>query len=559
MLPSDLMRNRRILSIWFPRLAAERHIRRDPNLGAVPFAVVKDVGQAQVLASLSYGAQAAGLYTGQPLRDAHAMCADLLTRLANPHAEAAFLEALHRWAGKFSPWVAREEPDALVLDLTGCAHLFGGEEALAHQVDQDCADLGLSVQLGIADTLGGAWALARFGGHTGEGHHRNGDAIDQEARATRSRAGKRRHWERGGAAPVVTPTPVAERLRVALPGQTHRAIANMPIAALRLEDHTSAQLARLGLRRVQDLTQQPRASLARRFGRGLIARMDQALGSLPEPVSPAPAPDRFATRLSLPDPIGLEEDVMAAIDRMLPRLCGSLRNKGRGARTLRFEAYRSDGTMQWMNVTLAKPSDDPDRIRPLLRMKVEDLDAGYGIDMLRLEAVVHEPIHLRTKVGHLEAGAAVKARLDAKTGLDDLIGRLGARLGMEAITRVQPADSHIPEKTARTVGAAWAEPAETWPQRGRKRPLRMWRPEPVMVPDTPRLSPTFRWRGRDHSVQTMTGPERIAPEWWLDDPNWRSGQRDYWEVITKDGDRLWLYYAHGGTMSSGWFCQGAFA
>ena len=141
-----------------------------------------------------------------------------------------------------------------------------------------------------------------------------------------------------------------------------------------------------------------------------IARMYQALGSLPEPVSPAPALDRFATRLSLPDPIGLEEDVMAAIDRMLPRLCGSLRNKGRGARTLRFEAYRSDGTMQWMNVTLAKPSDDSDRIRPLLRMKVEDLDAGYGIDMLRLEAVVHEPIHLRTKVGHLEAGAAVKAR-----------------------------------------------------------------------------------------------------------------------------------------------------
>jgi len=250
---------------------------------------------------------------------------------------------------------------------------------------------------------------------------------------------------------------------------------------------------------------------------------------------------------------------MAAIDLMLPRLCASLRTKGRGARTLRFEAYRSDGTMQWMNVTLAKPSDDADRIRPLLRMKVEDLDAGYGIDMLRLEAVMHEPIHLRTKVGHLEAGAAVKARLEAKTGLDDLIGRLGARLGMEAITRVHPADSHIPEKTATPVAAAWSDPVAEWPKRGRRRPLRMWRPEPVMVPDAPRLPPTFRWRGRDHTVHAVTGPERIAPEWWLDDPNWRSGQRDYWEVITEDGNRLWLYYAHGGTMSSGWFCQGAFA
>ena len=553
------MRNKRILSIWFPRLAAERHIRRDPNLGTVPFAVVKDVGQAQVLASLSMAAQAAGLYQGQPLRDAHAMCADLLTRLSNPHAEAAFLGALHRWAGKFSPWVAREEPDALVLDLSGCAHLYGGEEGVARQVDQDCADLGLSVQLGIADTLGGAWALARFGGYTGDDHHRNGDAIDQEARATRSRAGKRRHWERGGAAPTVTSVPVAERLRIAPPGQTHATIAHMPIAALRLEEYTAAQLARLGLRRIRDLTSQPRAGLVRRFGRGLVARMDQALGSLPEPVSPAPPPDRFATRLSLPDPIGLEDDVMAAIDRMLPRLCGSLRNKGRGARTLRLEAYRSDGTMQWMNVTLAKPSDDPERIRPLLRMKVEDLDAGYGIDMLRLEAVAHEPIHLRTKVGHLEAGEAVKARLQAKTGLDDLIGRLGARVGIDAITRVQPADSHIPEKTATTVAAAWSEPVKNWPDRGRRRPLRMWRPEPVMAPDVPRLPKTFRWRGRDHKVRDVSGPERIAPEWWLDDPNWRSGQRDYWQVITEDGDRLWLYYAHGGTMSSGWFCQGVFA
>jgi protein ImuB len=246
---------------------------------------------------------------------------------------------------------------------------------------------------------------------------------------------------------------------------------------------------------------------------------------------------------------------------MLPRLCLSLHNKGRGARTLRFEAYRADGTMQWMNVTMAKPSDDPEHIRPLLRLKIEDLDAGYGIDMLRLEAVVHEPIHLRTASGHLEAAEAGRARLaGAKPGsLDTLIGRLGTRLGMEAITRVQPADSHIPEKTWVTVAAAWSEPVKDWPHRTKLRPLMMWSPEPVMVADTPRLPETFRWRGRDHTVHSIRGPERIAPEWWLDDPAWRSGQRDYWEVITDKGHRLWLFYAHGASMSSGWFCQGAFA
>ncbi|MDP4991220.1 MAG: DNA polymerase Y family protein, partial [Marivita lacus] len=319
--------------------------------------------------------------------------------------------------------------------------------------------------------------------------------------------------------------------------------------------------SRLGLRRVKDLVDQPRAGLVRRFGRGLVARLDQALGALPEPVSPAPPPDRFATRMSLPDPIGLEDDVMAAIDRMLPRLCASLRNKGRGARTLRFEAYRADGTMQWMNVTMAKPSDDPDHIRPLLRLKVEDLDAGYGIDMLRLEAVLHEPIHLRTASGHLEAAEAGRARMAGpKPGsLDTLIGRLGTRLGVEAITRVQPADSHIPEKTWITVAAAWSDPVSVWPQRNTSRPLRMWAPEPVMIPDVPRLPDAFRWRGRDHKVHSARGPERIAPEWWLDDPAWRSGQRDYWDVITDEGHRLWLFYAHGAAKSSGWFCQGAFA
>ncbi|MFP7672048.1 DUF6504 family protein [Marivita sp. S0852] len=554
------MPNRRILSIWFPRLAAERHMRRDPNLAEVPFAVVKDVGQAQVLASLSGLAQAAGLYEGQPLRDAHAMCADLLTRLSNPHAEAAFLGGLHRWAGKFSPWVAREGTDALVLDLTGCSHLFGGEASLAQLIEDECAQLGVSVQLGIADTLGGAWALARFGGQQGaDDHNRTGDAIDQEARATRSRAGKRRHWERGGAAPAVFLPAAQGRLRIAAPGQTYDALAPLPIAALRLEAHTSAELSRLGLRRVQDVMRQPRAGLVRRFGRGLVARLDQAIGALPEPVSPAVPPGRFATRLSLPDPIGLEDDVMAALDRMLPRLCASLRTKGRGARTLRLEAYRSDSTMQWMNVTLAKPSDEVDRIRPLLRMKVEDLDAGFGIDMLRLEAVVHEPLHLRTKAGHLEAAAAVRARLEAGNALEDLVGRLGARLGMEAITRVHPADSHIPEKTFVTLAAAWSKPGDDWPDRGRRRPVLIWRPEPVTAPDAPRLPDRFRWRGRIHEIAGLSGPERIAPEWWLDDPNWRSGQRDYWQVITKTGQRLWLFYAHGAAMSSGWFCQGEFA
>lgn len=551
------MSKHRILSLWFPRLGAERLIRAQRGVQDGPLAVVAEAANMQVITSLNAVAQAAGLHVGQPVRDAHAICAGLVTRTRNAPAEAAFLTALRRWAGKFSPWVAEEAPDGLVIDLTGCAHLFGGEEALLQVVETDCADMGLSVRLGIADTLGAAWALARYAGQATQ-PDRNGDAISQEARATRSRAAKRRHWTKGGAAPPVS-RGAEGGARIAPAGQSYSALSPLPIAALRLEPDTAAQLGRLGLRRIGDILGQPRAALARRFGKGLVLRLDQAMGSTPEPVSPARPPHHFAVRLTLPDPIGLKDDLMAGIDRMLPRLCDQLQDKGRGLRAVRLEAHRSDQSAETVTIGLARPSHDPHRIRPLLEMKLDQIDAGFGVDMLRLEAIQTEPVHARTKVGHLQAGRAVSERLAGNSALDDLIGKLGARVGLEAITRYHPASSHIPEKTAQVLAAAWSEPAQNWPTPATPRPLLLWRPEPVAAPDDPAMPAQFRWRGRDWNLAQATGPERIAPEWWLDEPDWRSGVRDYWVVTTTAGDRLWLYYGHGGTMSSGWFCQGGFS
>lgn len=553
------MTDRRILSIWFPHLGADRLIRREPQLVDVPLGVVQDKQNTQVLTSLNGAAQAFGLRVGQPVRDAHAMCDALITRTRSTQGEAGFLATLQRWAGKFSPWVATEAEDGLVIDLTGCAHLYGGEEALLKVVQQDCNDLGLTMRMGLADTRGAAWALARFAGQMA-GSHRSGDAINQEARATRSRAGTRRHWTKGGAAPVIALDPDATAHRIAAPGQMYSALGPLPVAALRLDPDLTAQLARLGLRRIGDLLGQPRAGLARRFGRGLVMRMDQAMGSAPEPVAPARPQDHFAVRLTLPDPIGLEDDVLAGIDRLLPRLCAQLKNKGRGARRVRLQAFRSDHGIESVEVRLARPSHVPDRIRPLLALKLKEIDAGFGIDMLRLEAMQSEPIYAQSVAGHLEAGHAVNKRLAQNTGLDDLIGRIGARVGLEGITRRHPASSHIPEKTSNVLAAAWSAPHEgCWPLPANPRPVLMWRPEPVGAADTPGVPRVFRWRGQDLQRVRASGPERIAPEWWLDDPNWRSGVRDYWVMDTQDGQRLWLFYGHGGTMSSGWFCQGAFA
>jgi protein ImuB len=551
------MPNRRILSLWFPRLGAERCQRLERGLPAAPFAIVGEVGNAQVLVSLSGEAEAAGLRRGQPLRDARAMCPELRTKLANAQLDAAFLTVLRRWAGKFSPWVSEEPPESLIVDLTGCAHLFGGEAALIDVVAADCADLGLTMRAGVADTVGAAWALARFAGQGAAESARTGDDISQEARATRSRAARRRHWERGGPAPA-TVSPGNESGRIAPPGQTHGVLAPLPVAALRLDGDTIAMLTRLGLRQVGDLAGQPRAALARRFGRALVRRLDQALGVEPEPVSPARAPLSFATRLTLPEPIGLGEDILAALDRLLPPLSEKLRAAGRGARRMRMECHRADHTMQWIEVGLARPSADPDRIRPLLAMKVDEIDPGFGVDRVRVVAVVTEPVHARQHRGHAEAAADGAGRMQQSTGLDDLLGRIGARVGLETITRLHPADSHIPEKTAKVLAAVWSEPAADWPRPPAPRPMELWRPEIVAAPENPALPATFRWRGREFETRAASGPERIAPEWWLDDPDWRSGVRDYWRVTTASGDRLWLYYAHGATMSPGWFCQGSF-
>ena len=538
-------------------MGAERLLRQACVTEEQPFAVVQDTGKTQVISSLSVSAEGWGLSHGQPLRDALAMYPDLITRLQNRQLEARFLASLRRWASKFSPWVAEEIPNALVIDLTGCAHLFGGELGVIQQVELDCLNLGLSVHIGMADTKGAAWALARYAGQP-LGLSRTGDAIDQEAPATRSRAVKRRNWERGGQPPRLQSSQ-GGFARIAAPGFTQQALAPLPVAALRLEDHVITSLNRLGLRRVENLMDQPRAAIARRFGKGTIYRMDQALGVAPEPISPAKQSLHLACRLTLPEPIGLIEDMLAALDKLLPRLAASLTAKGRGVRRLRLEAYRTDQTMQSVEVGLARPSADMALIRQLLVIKLEDIKVEFGIDVLRVVAAQTEPIYAHQHKGKIKAGPAVAARLSQNTELDDLIGKLGARIGLEAITRLHPGDSHIPEKASQVLAAAWSMPQMDWPIVLRARPLIYFQPEPIVAAEVPKVPLHFKWRGQSHELQSAQGPERIAPEWWLAERAWRSGTRDYWRVVTKSGDRLWLYFAHGGAISGGWFCHGRFA
>lgn len=534
------MSNRRLLCLWFPRFGAEHLVRLGVEAAGCPLATIEDRSGSEVLASLSVEASRMGLHSGQPLREALLICPNLRSYRRKVLLEKRLLSVLRRWAERYSPWIAEQGDDGLVIDITGCSHLFGGEAALFSKILADCAALGFSARIGIADTLGAAWALAHYAGGTAL-PTRSGDGIASEARATRSRASNR-------------PAPKREAVGqggIAASGESRAALAPLPLQALRLRQDTLEALARLGLRHVEDLYTQPRVSLARRFGTELILRLDQALGVAPEPISPVSHSPALATRLSFPEPVAHLDGLLAGIDKMLPHLCDRLHRDGLGARVVRFEAYRADGGMSWISVTLARPTDRAETIRSLLALKVGEIEAGLGVDMLRLV------------VQHFEKNRPETARnpflssAPAEASAEDLLGRLGARLGPENVTRLHPGESHLPESAAITFAAAWSEPCKAWPTRP-SRPLILWRPEQIHAPGLPQMPAQFRWRRREHKICEALGPERISPEWWFDHPEWRSGQRDYWEVVTDSGERLWLFYAYGAETSAGWFCSGSF-
>jgi protein ImuB len=509
---------RRIISVALPWLAAEHRLRVEgqPGLEA-PFGVVERAAGTLRLAGVNRAGSAAGLGAGMGLSDARAVCPGLLTRPAAPERLAGFLGALARWAERFSPLVGQDLGPALALDATGVAHLFGGEQAMLRALVAALGEHGLTGRAAIADTKGAAWALA---------HH-------------------------GGAVTAVAP-----------PGQTRQAIGDLPVAALRIEPEMAQALAGVGLATIEPLTRMPRGALARRFGIEAMRRLDQALGAEPEPIAPEARLPVFSARLTLPEPVGLVADVMAGLELLLERLCGQLETHQMGARRLQLTMRRVDGADQRAEIRLARPGRNPMRLRELFAPKLAEIEAGFGIDALRLAAPEVEPLKpAQLSQRHRETEAA---------RLAGLVSALGNRIGFENVVRFLPADSHAPERAVTMAAAAYSEP-ERWPRTGPPRPIILFAPEPLRCPEDPPQAtgagagaslppPAFLWRAQRLTTLRAHGPERLSPEWWLDNPAWRAGMRDYWRVETEQGPRLWLFHtpAHGRAAPA-WHAHGCFA
>lgn len=489
---------RRFVSLWFPRLATDRVARdRGAAWSARPAATTAECGNRILLTGINRAAEEAGLAPGMTLADARAVVAGLATVPAEPAAEAELLGRLGRWCGRYTPLVARDGPDGLFLDVTGCAHLFGGEAALLRDVMARLDRLGFAVSAALADTAAAARAVARF------------------------------------AAPgTVVP-----------PGSAARALERLPVAALGLDRESAAGLAHLGLRRIGDLYGLPRGSLAARFGRATVLQLDRALGHAAEPFDSLRDDAIPRERIAFAEPIGARSDIDTALGHLLGRMAARLERAGRGARRLELACHRVDGTAQMVAVGTARPLRDVAALARLFRERLDHLDPGFGIEAMILCAPGVE-----RQAPAQETLDAARAAADAD-GIASLVERLGNRFGFDAVLRATPIDSHLPDRAWRLRPAAMAgEPggaAAVWSTAILRPPRLLRRPEPVQAEpgaEAHDLVPpaAFRWRGRRHVVRRAEGPERIAPEWWRADAHWASGARDYWCVEDEAGRRFWL-------------------
>jgi protein ImuB len=533
---------RRVMYLWLPRWPIDRrHLSQPKNSGApvkgMAFATVADTAGRRLLAAVNPAAASAGLVPGMPLADALSFLPGLATAAAEPAEDAAALRRLAEWCSRYSPWTAPDGTDGVRIEITGSTHLWGGEGELAADLMARLDRRHIASRIAIADTLGAAWATARFA---------------------------------EGKSPIIL-----------APEGCRAALAPLPVEALRLDPATTQGLRRVGLKRVGDLYAMPRAALTSRFGESVAWRLDQALDDLPEPLSPLGEAPTRRVRLSFAEPIADPVDLLRVTERLVADLVPRLAGEGTGARRLDLVFHCVDGRVERIRLGTARPSRDQGHLLALFKERLDTVDPGLGIEDVILAAFAVEPLppeqiglpghsagpHPNPPPRAGEGRAGTEA-----SGIAPLLDRLGNRLGLAAVSRLEPRASHIPERASIRVPAGSGHSGIPVAQTPNKppRPIRLFEPpEPVeafwLLPDDPPFR--FTWRRRRHRVTRADGPERIADEWWRPEGcgtgHHESGDaiRDYYRVEDEEGRRFWLFRAgfHVGDYKPRWFVHGVFS
>lgn len=521
------------MAIWCARLSVDRwrlSLAPERDFDSEPTVLITETAHGQRIDAVNDAARDAGAQTGMMLADARTICPQLCTAPSDPAGDLAMLEALAAWARRWGPWSALDPPDGLLVDVTAVGHLFGGERRLLADVEAAFAKRRLAVRAAIAPTAGSAWALAHFGPRHA--------IIDPHEDPLRS-------------------------------------LGVLPVAALRLDDDVLTVLRRLGLKRLGDLANiakgavdrseaaaevAGRDALHRRFrnrkspSANPLVRLDQLLGRVPEPLLPIDVRQMPLVQRRLMEPLRHRALLDRVIADLAQDMARELEARGEGARRLELGLWRIDGEVIVLRIELAAATRESAHIARLFEEKLEKIDAGFGIETVRLRANWVEPLAL------LQADVEQSAERHG-TSLAALIDRLTVRLGPQAVRRPVPRASHLPERAQ-----AWQPPLEPEPtSQGafefHARPLKLLdKAEKISVlyasPDG--CPQRFRWRGNVYEVARVEGPERIAPEWWRERSTVRL--RDYYRIEDASGRRYWIYrHGHAADGRGGvpdWFLQG---
>ncbi|HVF97382.1 MAG TPA: DNA polymerase Y family protein [Flavisolibacter sp.] len=498
--------SKRFVSIWFPYLTTDWHVRKQPFLKDKAFVLKATVRNRVIVTAANALARAQGIRNNMVLADAKALYPLLQVMDDKPTLATQLADRIAEWCIRFTPVAAADYPGGVVLDASGCAHLWGSEEAYLKDITQRLTQRGYTVRIAMGDTIGSAWAMARCGKHL--------------------------IIEKGG---------------------QERALLPLPVTALRLNEETIALLQKLGLRQIKDVLTIPHTSLRRRFGTELLQRIRQAIGEEEEPVTPVYPVEPYQERLPCIEPIKTREGIEIALQHLLLNLCSRLQKEGKGLRKAFFRAYRVDGGTAGIEISTNQPSQRTEHLFQLFSLRFSTIEPKEGIELFLLEATVVEDAEIKQEgLWKIQTGV-----IDGK--VVDLIDRFAARFGQDAIQRFLPAAHYWPERSFKQTANLNEEPATEW-KLDRPRPLQLLSPPELIevaapVPDYPPLN--FRYKKQLHKVIKADGPERIEQEWWLQDGE----HRDYYAVEDEEGKRYWLFRSghYNEATKPKWYLHGYFA
>ncbi|WAC14820.1 Y-family DNA polymerase [Dyadobacter pollutisoli] len=498
---------KRYVAIWFRHLTTDQLILLRPELADVPFVLASPERGRMVVRAASIAAKTSGIDKGMVVADARAVLPGL--QIIDDDAELAgkLLYNLAEWALRYTPIAAMDLPDGLLLDASGCCHLWGGEVAYLKDIVTRLRGFGYDVRAAMADTIGAAWAASRY---------------------------------------ALTDTIIS-------PGDQVNAMQVFPPAALRIEAVILEKMQKLGFYQIKGFIHIPRSVLRRRFGQSLLDRLGQALGYVHENLEPIQPLQPYQERLPSLEPILTATGIELALKRLLEQLCTRLAKEGKGLRQASLKCYRVDGEMRQIEIGTSSPSCSTHHLFRLFELKIATIEPALGIELFLLEAPVVEDMTEQQETIWNIAGQNKWA------AIAELLDRLAGRAGTDIIHRYLPSEHYWPERSIAEASSLREEPAIPW-RTNRPRPIHLLRnPERVEVtvpmPDYPPM--LFRYKGQIHKVRKADGPERIEQEWWISE----GLLRDYYILEDETGARFWIFrLGHYNEESNPeWFVHGFFA